>query len=166
MTTPGEQLASKIQARVTDLDAVLQPLDERAWSRRCEAEAWSIGLVAYHIGRGLARQAGWIEDMLQGAAPHRFSWDATHELNASIAAENGSPAKAGTLRFLSEQSERLGALARMMTDEQLDAVAALFNQRGATASYVIGGVALDHIESHAASIRRTLDALAKSASER
>lgn len=74
--------------------------------------------------------------------------------------------KGETLRFLSEQSSRLATLARGMTDQQLDAVVAMFDQRDGTASYVIGRVALRHIETHAASIRATLDALAKSAKER
>ncbi len=160
MTARGDELASKIEACVNTLALTLERLDDRAWRHRCAAEGWPIGLVAYHIGRGFDRQAGWIDDMLRGAAPHRFSWTETHELNASVAAAHG-PAKDETVRFLREQSGRLCTLARTMTDQQLDTVAALFNQREGTASYVIGRVALGHIEGHGTSIRAELDSLTK-----
>lgn len=154
--TSGEQLADELGKALDELHATLTPLTAEEWRSLCPAEGWTVGLVAYHIGRGLERQAGWIAEQLDHGGVHEFSWDATNALNAEIARDHELPPKDEVRRLLSERGDGLLALARSMSDEQLDAPVLLAGGKQRSAKFVIAAVALRHIREHHASIRAAL----------
>ena len=159
MTERGDHCADAILARVADLERTLAPLDVEQWRRPCEGEGWPLGLVASHIGLGLDRQAGWIEEHARSGQPFEFSWGETHLLNAENARRRGLLSKMSALRFVRDRAERLVSLARSLTDEQLDAVVYTYEGKGRSAEWVITVLAARHIDEHLRSIR---DALAAS----
>lgn len=156
MTERGERLATDLLARLADLDATLAPLGDEEWRRVCAAEGWPLGFVAYHIGLGLARQAGWIEARGAGAAPHDFNWDETHELNAMYFARHGSASREETRRFLRHEGQRVVSLARSLSEDALDASAFSYEGRERSAEWVLRSVSLRHIDGHHRSIKATL----------
>lgn len=154
----GERCADAILTRVAELEQTLAPLDVEEWRRPCEDEGWPLGLVASHIGLGLDRQAGWIEEHSRSGEPHAFSWDETNELNAENARRRGLLSRMTSLRFLRDRAERIASLARGLSDEQLDAIVFSHQDKGRTAEWVLSVLACRHIDEHHRSIRAALGA--------
>jgi hypothetical protein len=158
MSERGDRCADAILSRITELQRTLAPLDIERWRRPCEGEGWPLGLVASHIGLGLDRQASWIEEHARSGRPHAFSWDETNELNAENARRRGLLSKMSALRFLRDRADRIAALARSLTDEQLDAVVFSHQDKGRTAEWVISVLSCQHIDEHHRSIKAALGA--------
>ena len=156
MAERGERCADAILRRITELERTLAPLGIEDWRRPCAAEGWPLGLVASHIGLGLDRQAGWIEEHARSGAPHAFSWDETNELNAENAKRRGLLSKMSATRFVRDRADRLASLARVLTDEQLDAVVFSHEGKGRTAEWVLSVLACRHIDEHHRSIKASI----------
>ncbi len=154
----GERCADAILARVADLEHTLATLDVEQWRRPCEGEGWPIGLVASHIGLGLDRQAGWIEEHARSGQAHAFSWDETNELNAENARRRGLLSRMSALRFVRDRAERIATLARGLADDQLDAIVYAYNDKGRSAEWLLTVLVCRHIDEHHRSIRSALEA--------
>lgn len=156
MSERGDRCADAILSRITELERTLAPLDLQQWRRPCEGEGWPLGLVALHVGLGLDRQAGWIEEHARSGEAHAFSWDETNELNAENARRRGILSKMTALRFLRDRADRIASLARSLTDEQLDGIVFSHQDKGRTAEWVLSVLACRHIDEHHRSIRAAL----------
>jgi hypothetical protein len=156
MSERGDRCAAAILSRISDLEKTLAPLGFEEWRRPCEGEGWPLGLVASHIGLGLDRQAGWIEEYARSGVPHAFSWDETNELNAENARRRGLLSRMSAMRFVRDRAERIAGLTRALTDEQLDAIVFSYQDKGRTAEWVISVLACRHIDEHHRSIRAAL----------
>lgn len=152
----GERCAQAILTRIADLERTLAPLGIEHWRRPCEGEGWPLGLVASHIGLGLDRQAGWIEEHARSGSFHAFSWDETNELNAENARRRGLLSKMSAMRFVRDRADRIATLARALTDAQLDAVVFSYQDKGRTAEWVLSVLACRHIDEHHRSIKSAL----------
>ena len=82
-----------LRALVTDALATTRGLGEEECRRQSAAEGWPAVIVAYHIGLGLRRQAGFIARALTGEEPFDFEWEPTHAINAVNAREHVSMSK-------------------------------------------------------------------------
>jgi len=89
----------EVEAVMDEATATIEALDAKAWERTCEAECWSVAVTALHIALGLRRQASFIALARDGKAPFVFDWEATHALNARVAAR-GVPTKEAVRREL------------------------------------------------------------------
>lgn len=158
MSERGDRCADAILTRVAELERTLTPVDIEHWQRPCSAERWPLGLVASHVGLGLDRQAGWIEEHARSGEAFAFSWDETNMLNADNARRRGLLSKMSALRFVRDRAERIASLARSLTDAQLDAVVYTYEGKGRSAEWVITVLAARHIDEHTRSIRDTLAA--------
>ena len=156
MSERGDRCADAILSRTAELERTLAPLDLHRWRRPCEGEGWPLGLVASHVGLGLDRQAGWIEEHARSGEAHAFSWDETNELNAENARRRGILSKMTALRFLRDRADRIASLARGLTDAQLDAVVFVHADKGRTAEWVLSVLACRHIDEHHRSIKAAL----------
>jgi hypothetical protein len=144
-------LADEFQERFATLDRLLQPLTDAQWALPCSGEGWPVGYVAHHIGQGIVRPRGWIEQVLVGEEPFAFDWEVTHELNRRRSARLGLPPRDDTLRFLKVTAEHFGALVRSLSDEQLDRIG--FAQRGARRDIAwVVKLVMRHIDEHRAGI--------------
>jgi hypothetical protein len=158
MSERGDRCAEAILTRITDLERTLTPLDVEQWRRPCEGEGWPLGLVASHIGLGLDRQAGWIEEHARSGTAHAFSWDETNEMNAENARRRGLLSRMSALRFLRDRAERIASLARGLTDQQLDAIVYTYDGRGRSAEWLLSVLVCRHIDEHHRSIRAAVGA--------
>ncbi|OLE77531.1 MAG: hypothetical protein AUG02_01710 [Chloroflexi bacterium 13_1_20CM_2_70_9] len=144
-------LADEFQERFATLDRLLQPLTTAQWALPCSGEGWPVGYVAHHIGQGIVRPRGWIEQVLVGEEPFAFDWEVTHELNRRRSARLGLPPRDETLRFLKVTAEHFGALVRSLSDEQLDRIG--FAQRDARRDVAwVVKLVMRHIDEHRAGI--------------
>ncbi len=157
MSERGERCAVAILARIEDLERTLAPLGVEDWRRPCEGEGWPLGLVASHIGLGLDRQAGWVEEHARSGEPHAFSWDATHELNAENARRRGLLSRMSALHFVRDRAERIASLARALSEEQLDAIVYTYDDKGRSAEWLLSVLVCRHIDEHHRSIKATLE---------
>ena len=151
MSDRATALADEFQERFATLDRLLQPLTTAQWALPCSGEGWPVGYVAHHIGQGIVRPRGWIEQVLVGEEPFAFDWEVTHELNRRRSARLGLPPRDDTLRFLRVTAEHFGALVRSLSDEQLDGIG--FAQRDARRDVAwIVKLVMRHIDEHRAGI--------------
>jgi len=110
-----------------------------------------VGYVAHHIGQGIVRPRGWIEQVLVGEEPFAFDWDVTHELNRRRSARVGLPRRDETLRFLNVTAQHFGALVRSLSGEQLDRIAFAQGDARRDVAWVVKLV-MRHFDEHRAGI--------------
>jgi hypothetical protein len=155
LTERGESLASQLGTRLAELDALVASLQPSQLAL-ISAEGWPVGFVAFHITLGLVRQRRWIERRLRGGTIHKFDWDTTNELNRRLSRRIGVLDVAAVRHCVRERGDALIALARQLTDPELDTTAFAFNEHQRSVEWVIRRVALRHIDDHVASIRAAL----------
>jgi len=144
-------LSDEFLARFATLDDLLRSLSAEQWALPCSGEGWPVGYVAHHIGQGIVRPRGWIEQVLVGEEPFVFDWDVTHELNRRRSAQLGLPPRDDTLRFLKVTAEHFAALVRSLSEEQLERIG--FAQRDARRDVAwVVRLVMRHIDEHRAGI--------------
>jgi hypothetical protein len=144
-------LADEFVERFSTLKEFLGSLTAEQWALPCTGEGWPVGYVAHHIGHGIVRPRGWIEQVLVGEEPFVFDWETTHELNRRRSGRLGLPKRDDTLRFLEVTAEHFGALVRSLSDEQLEMIG--FRQGDARRDVAwIVKLVMRHIDEHRAGI--------------
>ena len=103
-------LADAFLERFRTLEGLLRCLTDKQWALPCSGEGWPVGYVAHHIGQGIVRPRGWIEQVLVGEEPFAFDWEVTHELNRRRSAQLGLPPRDDTLRAYSRSPRSTSAL--------------------------------------------------------
>jgi hypothetical protein len=144
-------LAGEFQERFSSLDGLLESLSPEQWALPCRGEGWPVGYVAHHIGQGIVRPRGWIEQVLVGEEPFTFDWEVTHELNRRRSYRLGLPPRDDTLRFLTVTAEHFTALVRSLSDEQLDQIGFAQGSARRDVAWVVKLV-MRHIDEHRAGI--------------
>jgi len=145
-----------LRATAAELERVVRSLTDADWERLCPDEGWPAGLVAFHIARGLQRQAEFIEEARAGRAPHEFDWGVTHALNATIAAAHPAPRRDEALALARSAVDRIAAVFGTMDDAALDRVAWRFEGRERDAVWIAGRLATEHARGHLESIAATI----------
>lgn len=156
MSARAEELANEFSERFATLRELLQSLTAEQWALSCSGEGWPVGYVAHHIGQGIVRPRGWIEQVLVGEEPFVFDWEVTHELNRRRSAKLALPPRDDTLRFLRVSAEHFDALVRSLSDEQLDRIGFAQREARRNVEWVVRLV-MRHMDEHSAGIRRALD---------
>ena len=151
----AEQLRASMEERMAGLFATLEPLTDDQWAVVCPNEGWPVGYVAHHIGQGIERPTGWIEQALAGDDPFDFTWEVTHEMNARRRGRLGLPTKAEAFRFLRVSAGHFVELIGSLGDAQLDVIG--FRQAGNTRTIEwVVKIVMRHLDEHHASIQRAL----------
>lgn len=131
-------------------------LSDEQCGLRSESEGWPVVLVAYHIGLGLRRQAGWIARALTAEAPFEFDWEGTHEMNAVNAREHGALPKEDAAVEIGEGLDRLERVMSRMVEEDWGRDVFSYGGRPRSADVVLRRIVLPHVTEHLESLRRTL----------
>src|SRR3990170_8652368 len=157
MAHRADTLRAAFEQRMVDLLATLLPLTQQQWALTCPNEGWPVGYVAHHIGQGIARPTGWIEQALAGDDPFDFTWEATHELNARRSQRLGLPSKDDALTFLRLSASHFAELVGSLSDAQLDLIG--FRQGAVTRTIEwIAKIVIRHVDEHHEGIRLGLQA--------
>ena len=156
MSGRAHGLANDFSERFAALWELLQSLTSEQWALPCSGEGWPVGYVAHHIGQGIVRPRGWIEQVLVGEEPFSFEWEVTHELNRRRSAKLALPPRDDTLRFLAVTAEHFGALVRSLSNEQLDRICFAQGEARRDVAWVVGLV-MRHIDEHRAGILGALN---------
>ena len=161
MKTHGAVLADELEAKLREIEAILQRATDAQWRAVCPSEGWPVGLVAFHLALHMERPAGWIEGALAGKAPFEFSYAETDALNAAIAGYGILPSKGFVLGALAGAWARMRAALHAITDTDLERVALVDRSGGAgEAKFAtvrsMMRVVLRRTDEHFASIRATV----------
>ena len=164
MNAERAALISKLDQTVQAALATTRALTDAQVRLPSADEGWPLVIVAYHIGLGLRRQAGWIARALTADAPFAFDWEGTHELNRVIAQEHGTLPKDDAVREIEQAWARLLGVIERMEDGDWPRDVFAFNGRLRSADVVLSRIMLRHVTDHLESMRRTLAAARAGAS--
>src|SRR5438552_753398 len=142
----------EVEAVIDEATATIEALDAKAWERTCEAECWSVAVTALHIALGLRRQASFIALARDAQAPFAFDWEATHALNARVAAR-GTPTKEAVRRELHKGRSRLLGLLAAMSEAERRRAAMTYQGPEFDVERIVRRIVLPHTRGHLASIR-------------
>jgi DinB family protein len=162
----GERAAvlGEVRAAVADVLDISRGLNEEECRLSSVSEGWPAVIVAYHIGLGLRRQAGFIARALTGEEPFEFAWEPTNDVNAVNAREHASMSKDDAVEEIEQGWTRLKAVIAQMTEEDWSREVFASGGRRWSADAVLRRVVLPHAAQHLESLRRTLAASRVSAS--
>ena len=156
MTEERTAALSELRAAVSEALALTRGLDEKTYHRTSLAERWPAVIVAYHIGLGLRRQAGFIARALTGEEPFAFEWEPTHEVNAVNAREHASLSKDEAAQEIEAGWERFQSIVDRMGEDDWGRAVFSYEGRPRSADVVLRRIVLPHIKDHTQSLRRTL----------
>lgn len=124
--------------------------------RTSAAEGWPAVIVAYHIGLGLRRQAGFIARALTGEEPFDFQWEPTHDINAVNAHEHASMTNDAAAEEIAEGWARLRTVIDRMAEDDWSRDVFAFEGRPRSADVVLRRIVLPHVTDHLKSLRITV----------
>ncbi len=156
MTEERSAALRELRAAVSEGLSIARNLNEDDCRRVSVAEAWPAVIVAYHIGLGLRRQAGFIARALTGEEPFVFEAEPTHEMNAVNAREHGSISANDAATEIEEGWSRLQTLVDRMGEEDWARDVFTFAGRARSADVVLRRIVLPHVNEHLESLRRTI----------
>ena len=156
MSEERDAVFRRLDAVAGDAAALARALPPAARSLASASEGWPLVIVAYHIGLGLRRQAGFIARALTGERPFIFAWEPTHELNAVMARDHATLSKDEAASAIEEGLARLRAIASRMNEDAWSREVFEYENRRRSADVVLRRIVLPHAAEHLASMRRTL----------
>jgi hypothetical protein len=156
VTNDRAAVLTEIGAAVGDLLAIARGLDEEESRFSSVVEGWPAVIVAYHIGLGLRRQAGFIARALTGEEAFEFEWEPTHDMNAVNAREHASMSKDEAAEEVQEGWTRLRTVIGRMAEEDWAREVFASGGRRWSADAVLRRIVLPHVTQHLDSLRRTL----------
>ena len=156
MTGERAAVTGRLGDTVAAALAMTRTLTDQQVRQLSADEGWPLAIVAYHIGLGLRRQAGWMARALTGEAPFAFEWESTHEMNAVIAGEHAALRKDDAVRGIEEGWARLRGVIERMDDADWSRDVFIFNGRRRSAEIVLSRIVVPHAAGHLDSMRRTL----------
>ncbi|MEZ4523166.1 MAG: DinB family protein [Thermomicrobiales bacterium] len=153
MAKTGADLSSEFNDRATEFAELIRGLDDEQWHALCEAENWSVGTTAHHVGQSFNSTWGITEAIMAGSVPP-VSWDDINAMNAAHAAEFPNPDRAETLALIEDSAASVTEAIAALDDEALDksAVVAAFSPEPLAARNWIEMVVIGHIGMHKPSI--------------
>jgi DinB superfamily len=156
MGARAEQLATKFESSCSELNRVVEGLNDADWKKVTAAEKWPVGVVAHHVAEGHAGISGLIQAVAKAQPGPQITMDMIHAGNAKHAQEKANVTKAETLGLLRSSGEKAAAVVRGLSDAELDrSGTVLVDAPAMTAAQAIEGILINHVHEHLGSIRAT-----------
>ncbi|HUF52202.1 MAG TPA: DinB family protein [Dehalococcoidia bacterium] len=155
----SEAIANDFEKAVAEFRETIQQVPESKWSAVAEAEGWTVAQLAEHVAGQFPLEMEFITAGAEGKDLPAYSWDDINNKNDTRAANNASATKEQVLSTLEQHAPNVTAYIRGLDDSQLDNKRPLGLANGAevtTQQLLEGGVLIDHVRGHLASIRSAL----------
>ena len=123
MSGRAERIAASFEQAVADLAAAIERSTDEQWQAVCADGEWTQGYAAYHAASSITGIATMLRTLADGrAAPSTTagSWDEINATNAAHASEHAACTRQETLDLIHRAARAAAAMARALTDEQLD----------------------------------------------
>lgn len=159
MTNRSETLAAQFQTAAHDFIALVENCSAEDWNKMPAGEKRTVGVIAHHVGLGLATTFGLAQRLANGQPLPPLTREMIDQGNAKAAAQSEGVTRAAVLEVLRSNSATVEGAMRKLSDAQLDQPGTLFGGP-VTAQAVIERVVIGHPKSHLASIQSLLKATA------
>lgn len=156
MSDKATALADELARAAAEFAAIVAGATEAQLATICPNDGWPVVLTAYHVAVAYRVNTSWVRRLAAGeavtATPEQIEAG-----NAQMVAAQTTHTREEVLGLLRENGDRLIALIRGLSDEQL-ALSAPFGPAGRelTTRQVIRHVVLHHVAEHVADIRAAL----------
>ena len=157
MGAKSEALARQVETKAQEAAATLGTLSSEDWTKKTEAEGWTVGVTAHHLAGALEAVAGMVMGVVSGQSFGNLTRGMLDEMNAMHAREHAHCTREETLALLEKGAATAAGTVRGLRDDQLAQRATVFTDAPPmTAEQVIVGGMITHIDEHFGSIRRTV----------
>jgi DinB family protein len=156
MGARANELADRFEGAVNDLAAFIEQCPDETWQAVRGPEEWTVGQLAQHVSGQFPMEMEYITAAADGKALPSYSWDDINSKNDGRAAKNASVSKQQVLDELKSGAASTAKYLRGLSDEQLDRKGSLALANGASVStqqLIEGGVLIDHVQGHLATMR-------------
>ncbi len=153
--TGSEALARQFEARAREAVAILETLSDADWTKVTEAEGWTVGATAHHLGDAFQAVTHLASAIASGRAPDHFTTAMLDEMNARRAREHAGCPRGETIALLRTAASAASTVIRGLTDDQLARSGAVFaDLPPMTAERLIVRGLIVHIDEHIGNIRK------------
>lgn len=157
MTSAAQTLADQLGEFNDQLMAFVKEIPESGWKRRCQGEAWTVGVVARHIGVGHYGIIQLAERMVSGKPLPSLSHEKINEMGNTHAAKHADCTKEEVLSILAKKGRALVAYAAGLDDADLECRADMPTFGGTiSVRQLLEGTILRSGGEHMESMRRAL----------
>ncbi len=120
MSARIDALTRKIEAFNHDMVALVRGCSDDDWRKVCQAEDWSVGVVARHVGDGHYRVVELAKMIISGTPLPEWSMEDVVRMGNDHAREHADCSKAEVLSILEDNSRALTAYITALTEDELD----------------------------------------------
>lgn len=152
----SSQLADRLEQAVAEFAETIQQIQDGLWAAATTPEGWTVAATAQHVSGQFPLEMEYLTALAEGRPLPGYSWDDINHRNDTRAERNKAARKEDVLRELRHNAAAAVDFVRGLSDEQLDAKAPLALAGGAEVTLqqlIEGGVLIDHVRGHLASIR-------------
>lgn len=156
MGSRAEQLAAEFDQVVKEFIETVEGCPDERWNGAKGPEGWNVAATAQHVSGQFPLEMEYITASAEGRSLPSYTWDDINGKNDSRAASNDGATKEQVLSELRELGQKARDYVAGLSDEQLDRKSALPLANGAevtTQQLIEGGVLIDHVRAHTASIK-------------
>jgi len=156
MSERSAALADQFEQAVAEFAETIEQCPEERWTSARSEEGWTVAAAAQHVSGQFPLEMEYITAAAEGREMPAYTWDEINGMNDSRAGKHTTANKTDVLKELREGAASTADYIRGLSDEQLDRTAPLPLAGGASVStqqLIEGGVLIDHVRAHMASIR-------------
>jgi len=149
-------LAVQFEQAIAELAETIQQVPADRWVSARTPEGWTVAATAQHVSGQFPLEMEYLSAAAEGRDLPSYTWDDINARNNSRAARNTAATKEDVLDELRGYATSTAAFLRGLSDGQLDRKSPLALAGGAEVSLqqlIEGGVLIDHVRTHLASIR-------------
>ncbi|MFZ0611493.1 MAG: DinB family protein [Desulfobacterales bacterium] len=152
MSARAKEISSRIESFKDDVVVFVENLSDADWEKECEAEDWSVGVTARHLGAGHFAISGLLGMIVKGEDLPQLTMDQINAMSEKDARKHSDATKAEALEQLRKNGDELVDFVAGLTDDDLDRQAGMPAFGGAVSAelfidYVIFQSAAQHFES-------------------
>ena len=159
-------LADQFEQALAEFASTIEAIPDDKWTTAKGPEGWTLAATAQHVSGQFPLEMEYITAIAEGRPLPSYSWDDINGKNDGRAAKNTSVTRADVLRELRESGKSVAAYLRGLQDDQLDRTGELALTGGATVNtqaLIEGGVLIDHVRGHLASLRASIEGVSATA---
>jgi hypothetical protein len=120
MSPRAQELSKRIEAFRDEVIAFVNSLSGEEWKAVCDAEDWSVGTTAYHLGAGHLAIKGMLGMIIAGQALPDLTTDQVNAMSDKSAREHADATPAEALAKLRQNGKDLAVYVAGLSDEELD----------------------------------------------
>lgn len=158
MSQRADHIAARVQSFSDEVTAYVGNLSDNDWTKTCDAEQWTVGVTAHHIGAAHLAIFNIAEMIIKGEPLPPLTMDQINAMSNEQAQKHAHCTKAQAMEQLKTNSAKMVAFIKGLTDEDLDRKGSMPAFGGeVTTEQLIGYVVFESAAEHYESIKTALN---------